>query len=170
MNLNPDPTKEAQGLIFSRKVQWNNHPPLFFNENAVPQTSLQKHLGTFLDSKLSFSEHLKTIFEKSNKTIKLLCKLQTLLPTAPLITIYISFVRTHLDYGDNGIWSNFQYVSSTKTIQCNVALAINDAIRGSSREKSYQELGLKTLQQWRWYRKLCCFYKVLNSQSPKYHY
>ena len=103
MNLNPDPTKEAQGLIFSRKVQWNNHPPLFFNENAVPQTSLQKHLGTFLDSKLSFSEHLKTIFEKSNKTIKLLCKLQTLLPTAPIITIYISFVRTHLDYGDNGI-------------------------------------------------------------------
>ena len=50
------------------------------------------------------------------------------------------------------------------------ALAITDAIRGSSREKLYQELGLEALQQRRWYRKLCCFYKMLKSQSPKYLY
>ena len=100
MNFNPDPTKQAQELIFSRKVQTTNHPPLFFNENVVPQTTLQKHLGMFLDSKLNFSEHLKTIFQKTNKTIGLLRKLQTLLPRAPLITIYKSFIRPHLDYGD----------------------------------------------------------------------
>ena len=44
MSFNPDPTKQAQELIFSRKVQMTNHGPLFFNENAVPQTTLQKHL------------------------------------------------------------------------------------------------------------------------------
>ena len=100
MSFNPDPTKQAQELIFSRKVQTTNHPPLFFNENVVPKTTLQKHLGMFLDSKLNFSEHLKTIFQKTNKTIGLLRKLQTLLPRAPLITIYKSFIRSHLDYGD----------------------------------------------------------------------
>ena len=52
-----------------------NHPPLFFNENVVPKTTLQKHLGMFLDSKLNFSEHLKTIFQKTNKTKGLLRKL-----------------------------------------------------------------------------------------------
>ena len=57
-----------------------------------------------------------------------------------------------------------------ETIQYNAALAITGAIRGSSREKLYQELGLETLQQRRWYRKLCCFYKILKSQSPKYLY
>ena len=77
MNFNPDPTKQAQELIFSRKVQTTNHPPLFFNENVVPQTTLQKHLGMFLDSKLNFSEHLKPIFRITNKTIGLLCKRQT---------------------------------------------------------------------------------------------
>ena len=92
MNFNPDPTKQAQELIFSRKVQTTNHPPLFFNENVVPQTTLQKHLGMFLDSKLNSSEHIKTIFQKTNKTIGLLRKLQTLLPRAPLITIYKSFI------------------------------------------------------------------------------
>ena len=55
MSFNPDPTKQAQELIFSRKVQTTNHPPLFFNENILPKTTLQKHLGMFLDSKLDFS-------------------------------------------------------------------------------------------------------------------
>ena len=64
MNFNPDPTKQAQELIFSGKVQTTNQPPLFFNENIVPQTTLQKHLGMFPDRKLNFSEYLKTIFRK----------------------------------------------------------------------------------------------------------
>ena len=100
MNFNPDPPKQAQELIFSRKVQTTNHPPLFFNENVVAPATLQKHLVMFLDSKLNFSEHLKTIFQKTNKTIGLLRKLQTLFPRAPLITTYKSFIRPHLDYGD----------------------------------------------------------------------
>ena len=100
MSFNPDPTKQAQELIFSRKVQMTNRPPLFFNENVVLKMTLQKHLGMFLDSKLIFSERLKTILQKTNKTIGLLRKIQALLPRAPLITIYKSFIRPHLDYGE----------------------------------------------------------------------
>ena len=37
---------------------------------------------------------------KVNKTIGLLRKLQNILPREPLLTIYKSFVRPHLDYGD----------------------------------------------------------------------
>ena len=64
MNLNPNPTKPAHELVFSCKVQMINYPPLLFNQNVIPQTSLQKQLGMFLDSKLNFSVHLKTIFQK----------------------------------------------------------------------------------------------------------
>ena len=77
-----------------------NNPPLFFNQNVVPQTSLQKRLGMYLDSKSNFGEHLKTNFQKTNKTKGLLRKLHTLLPRAPLTTIYNSFIRPHLDYSD----------------------------------------------------------------------
>ena len=45
-NFNPDPTKQAQEQTFSGKVQTTNHPRLFFNENVVPKTILQKHLKT----------------------------------------------------------------------------------------------------------------------------
>ena len=41
MSFNLDPTKQAQELIFSRKVQTTN--PLLFKENVVPKTNFQKH-------------------------------------------------------------------------------------------------------------------------------
>ena len=53
-------------------------------------------------------------------------------------------------------------------MQYNAALAITGAIRGSSREKLYQELGLESLKQRRWFRKLCYFFKITKNQSPKY--
>ena len=54
------------------------------------------------------------------------------------------------------------------SIQYNAALAITGAIKGTSREKIYPELDLESLQDGRWYRKLCVFYKILNTMSPKY--
>ena len=47
-------------------------------------------------------------------------------------------------------------------------MAITGAVRGTSTEKIYQELGFESLQQRRWYRKLCCLFKIINNQSPRY--
>ena len=55
MSFNPDPSKQAQEVIFSRKSKRSTHPPLVFNNNNVSQTYSQKHLGVILD----FKEHLK---------------------------------------------------------------------------------------------------------------
>ena len=110
----------------------------------------------------------------------LLRKLQNILPREPLLTIYKSFVRTHLDY-DDVIYKSYKFKNSTRiihyknsfhqkleSIQYNAALAITGAIRGSSREKLYQELGLESLKQRWWFRKLCYFFKITKNQSPKY--
>ena len=35
MRFNPDPKKQAQEVIFSRKINKIDHPPLYFNENLV---------------------------------------------------------------------------------------------------------------------------------------
>ena len=80
---------------------------------------------------------LKTIVQKTNKTIGLLRKLQTHFPRAPLITMYKSFIRPHLDYGDM-IYDqtfNLSFQQKMETIQYNAVLAITSVIRGSSREK-----------------------------------
>ena len=55
-----------------------------------------------------------------------------------------------------------------ESIQHNACLALSGAIRGSSREKCYHELGLESLQCWHWYRKLCLFYKIFKENKPVY--
>ena len=54
MSFNPDINKQAQEVIFSRKLQKSNHPSLTFSVTSVTQSEIQKHLGMFLDSKLDF--------------------------------------------------------------------------------------------------------------------
>ena len=87
-----------------------------------------------------------------------------------MLTIYKCFARTHLDYGDiiyDEAFNN-SFHQKIKSLQYNAALAITGTIRGTSREKFFQELGLEFLQQRRWYRKLCLFFKIYKNQCPKY--
>ena len=53
-------------------------------------------------------------------------------------------------------------------IQYNGCLAITEAIRGTSKEQIYQELGLESLLLHNWYRKHCLFDKVFKNKHPKY--
>ena len=99
MSFNPDPSKQAQEVIFSRKLQKLVYTPLHFNNTVVTQLTTQKHLCMLLDVKLDFQEHLKNTYSKVNKTIGLLRKLHNTLPRLPLLTIYKYFIRPHLDYG-----------------------------------------------------------------------
>ena len=106
---------------------------------------------------------------KVNKTIWPLRKLHNILPREPLLTIYKSFIRPHLDYDDVIYDQHYNNSFHQKPpMQYNAALAIAGAIRRSSREKLYQELVLESLKQRRWFRKLCYFFKVTKNQSPKY--
>ena len=111
-----------------------------------------------LDTKLDFNVHIKNVQSKINKTKELLRKLQNILPRQSLITIYKTFIKPHLDYGDI-IYDrayNSSFHQNIESIQYNAALAITGAIRGTSKEKIYQELGFESLQQRRRYSKLCC--------------
>ena len=100
MNFNPDPSTQAQDLLFSWKTSSKPYPSLNFNDNPVHQVQLQKHLGLFLDPKLSFDEHIQCILIKTRKIIGLIRKLRLIIPRAALLIIYKSFFRPHLDYGD----------------------------------------------------------------------
>ena len=86
------------------------------------------------------------------------------------MTIYKNFIRPHLYYGDTicNCTFNEPFHQGLKSIQYNVPIAITGAIRGTSLEKLFQELGLETLKLRRWFKKLYLFYKILLSKSPGY--
>ena len=139
-----------------------------FNNKSVKQVLSQKHLGMILDIKLNFQEHLENILNTVNKTIGLLRKLQNNLPRGPLLTLCKSFIRHHLDYGDVIYDQHYNNSSHQKLESIQYNAATTGSIRGSSREKLYQELYLESSQQRRWFGKLCCFFKITKNQPPKY--
>ena len=126
MSFNPDPKKQAQEVIFSRKLKKVCHPPLRFKNNKVSQASSQKHLGLKLDNRLTrlFDKHLTNVSNKISKTIGLLRKLQNILPRPPLLIIYKCFIRPYLDYGDI-IYDqayNLSFQQKLESIQYNTAV------------------------------------------------
>ena len=170
MSFNPDPNKQATEVVFSRKNNPANHTPLVFNNLQVATVPYQKHLGLYLDRTLSFEFHLKEKMSKANKVIGLIKHFSKTLPRKSLITLYTSFARPHLDYADV-IYDqphNEKFCSTIESIQYNAALAITGAIRGTSKERIYQELGLESLRNRRWFHKLCFIFKVINDRSPFY--
>ena len=100
MSFNPDLSKQAQEVIFSRKASRVDHPVVSFNNSPIARTPCQKHLGLYLDKKLNFSHHIKEKVSKACKSICVIRKFHYILPRHSLLTIYKSFIMSNLDYGD----------------------------------------------------------------------
>ena len=137
------------------------NPSAFFNDIIVEKLTSQKHLGIYLDENLDFSAHLKEKISKANRSIGIIKKVEMKkklkLPKNALLTIYKSFVRSYLDYGDIvcNQPTNDSLCKKLESVQYNAALAITGAIKGTSRVKLYKELGLDSLKLRRKLRHLC---------------
>ena len=145
MLFNPDPTKPAQKVLFSRKRKTQNHPTLSLNNIQAERVSSQKHLDLILDEKLNFKQHIESAIAKINKGAAVIKKRRYSLPRKSLITIYKAFLRPSIDYGDI-IYDqpqNESFCEKLESLKYKAALAITGTIQGSFHEKLYQELGLK---------------------------
>ena len=72
-------------------------------------------------------------------------------------------MRPHLDYGDvifDKAYNN-SFQQTLESLQYKASLAITGAINSSSTERLYQELGLQSLHNRRWFRNLSVFHKIV---------
>ena len=152
MIFNAGTSKQPQDIIFSGKANASNYGPVYFNNVPVIRGNIQKHLGLFIDYKLNFFDHINEKIKWATKGVNVTRKMSLLLARSSRLTIYKSFVRPHLGYGDV-IYdqpNNSRLSDKIETIQYNAALAITGVIRGTSKEKLYQKLGLESLMTRRW--------------------
>ena len=99
MIFNPDLSKQAQEVIFSRKIKKLLHPTLLFN-NFVNQQFILETPWFNIRYKVKLVGTCKSITKKVSKTMGLLCKFQQILPRSSLLIIYKAFIRSRLDYAD----------------------------------------------------------------------
>ena len=87
MHFNPDPNKQSNEVIFSRKSKVHSYPLLTFNNNDVRKCPQQKHLGIILNSKLDVNIHVDNKIKKCYKMIGILKRRPVSVPRKALLTI-----------------------------------------------------------------------------------
>ena len=69
MSLNPDRSKKAQEVFFSRELKSKICLSLVFSNSDVYKVNSQKYLGFILDFELIFNKHLDSVLNETDKTI-----------------------------------------------------------------------------------------------------
>ena len=166
VSFNPSKT---ESLLVSRKINKHHHPPLFMKDCQITEVESHKHLGLYLSNDCTWHEHINYIKEKAWYRINILRKLKLNLDRKSLETIYLTFIRPLLEYGDI-IWDNCTQQEKTELdkIQNEAARIATGATKLVSIEALYKEIGWETLEQRRNNHKLTLFYKMMNSFTPSY--
>ena len=155
-------------MSFSRKLNKSNDIKVYFNNAPVSCANWQKHLRIYLHESLKFSCYIKEKMSKAMKGIAIITKRNRALPQHSFITIYKSFVRPRLDYGDiiYNQPNKERLNQKTERIQYNAALAITGTYI-TYQGRSYNELGVEFFKVKRCFRKLCTFYKIKTTGVPQ---
>ena len=187
MVFNPDITKQAVEIQFSRKRSPTRHDELSFNGIPVKKVKETRHLGMILDEKLKFSSHVSDKITKAKKELGVMKHIKKWVPFFTLVTYYKMWIRPHLEYADlvfdkashNRILNNQIFnLSRSKdaicvdleSIQYQAARIATGAWMGSSMDSTYELLGWETLEHRRTIRKLTELYRILNEKSPNHLY
>ena len=81
-------------------------------------------------------------------------------------------MRHLIDYGDT-IYDqahNESFRKKLESVQYEAALVTTGAMKGTSCDKIYKELGLESLESRRWYKRLSCMFKIMKKETPNYYY
>ena len=145
MRFNPDPNKQAQEVIFSRKMKKIDYPLLYFNQNLLRSSTTHKHLRVVFDTRLDFNLHLQNVQNKVNKTIVILRKLQITLPTTSLITISKILYTTSSWLWRHNLGSSIQHLPSCKYRIKSTQFCISNYGR---RKRNFQWKTLSRVMLW----------------------
>ena len=96
---------KSKSFLISRKRVKPDHPVLTMSNIAIPSVQFHKHLGICLSYDGSWDQQIQSFVEKAWKRIGILRRLKFLLDRLSLQTIYFSFIRPILEYGDT-VWDN----------------------------------------------------------------
>ena len=154
--------------MFFPETQQRNYLSLVFNDTYVQLSNSQERLGLILDSKIDFNEHIDNKINKCNKIIGIMKRLSLILSTKTLLATYKSFVRPNLDYTDI-IYDklfNESFKRKIEMVQYKAALVITAAMKRTSRDRLYQELGLESLADRKWSRRPFFFHQIIQGLLP----
>ena len=140
----------------------------FFNQ-AIKTVTSHKHLGIFLNHRLDWQTHFEFITSKCLKRLNLLRRIKKRIPREALRTLYITMIRSIMEYGLVIFHCNNNVlISHLESIQYKACLIICGALRLTSYQNMLHELGLSKLSERADFLKVTLFYKAVNNLSSQF--
>ena len=122
------------------------------NGVRVPACERHKHLGTIINSTLSWSDHINETYTKCARQVGVLYSLRRKLSKKCLLKIYKGFIRPRMEYA-SAIWSGG---NTTKLCKLQQKFCRRLQVELPSLDKRFK------------YHTLTLFYKIRNGQTPRY--
>ena len=162
-------TDKSVTMIISRKSIPTGRQPVIFGNNPLKNVCNHKHLGLWFDTKLSWSYHIDQICIQASKRLNMMLPLKYKLSRNTLETMYISYVRPILEYGDI-IFDNCSTLlkNNLEKIQIRAAQIVTGGKRFTSNTALYRETGWTTLSARRHIHKLILFHQIVHHIAPSY--
>ena len=139
------------------------------HNQQLNEVTSHKHLGVHISKDCTWHEQIEYIKEKTWLQINIMRKFKFLLDRKSLETIYWSFIRPILEYGDV-VWDSCtqQEKRDIEKIHNGAARIVTDTTKIVSINLLYEETGWETLKIRRKNHKLTLFFKMINGLSPQY--
>ena len=135
----------------------------------ITEVNSHKHLGIIFSSDCTWHNHIKYITEKAWTRINIMRRLKFKLDRKSLETIYLTFIRPLLEYGDV-LWDNCTKYEKEELdkIQNEAARIATGATKLVSLIPLSNEIKWESLEDRRNKHKLTLFYKMKFNLCPEY--
>ena len=160
---------KTKSLIISNKSNVHLHPDLRLEGHVIDRVNHHKHLGITLSHNLRWNCHIEDIVTKALRKLDLMRGLKFKLDRKSLETVYISFIRPCIEYGDV-LWAGTYDSDLCKvdSIQVEAMRIVTGATARSNINNLYEETGWPTLSERRLFHVHKLMYKMVNELAPSY--
>ena len=142
---------------------------LVFEGSAINDVKYHKHLGVLFSHNLTWNVYIDEICTKAMRRLNVFRSHSFKLSRRALETMYFSFIRPILEYGDV-LLTNCGSVNAKKLekVQLQAARIVTGALQPTPLAQLYKETGWQTLAERHDIHCLCLFYKIVNGLTPSY--
>ena len=151
---------KTKDIIFA-KGSSDGTPPLTFNDTEIERVTRHKHLGLILTSKLTWDEHINAVVKQVNLKLSMLYNVRQL-SRRTLDILYKMHVRSCIDYCIQvyGPCLNNNQIDKLDKLQYRAARITTMAMKFTSKQKLYEDLGWECIDKRIEFLSLCLFHKI----------
>ena len=139
--------------------------PIHIGSMTLPETTEFKFLGTWFDSKLTWTCHMNCLLLKLNKNLHMLKMGKKFMSRHALLSLYYAHIYSHINYGIL-LWGNMASKGQLNKLQKVQNKCVSCILNKKATDLDFKQLRLLRIKDVVWLNNVKMGYKLRNNQLP----